>query len=177
MAPHSISQTNQQCSRGDSGALCMRIKVSNTQDEEDPDLDPNSTDGHHAKRKRQPNPTAKQTWKDTLQRMSIDELGSAKIKRISGLVAEIQFSYLSEKIIVTSASVKFLDVLGDYLPRLAPELTMVRFDGRITSVDDRTEIADRFNSEGRGIDMLLLSASCGGTGLNLHGGSHAIITE
>ncbi|OBS27179.1 hypothetical protein FPOA_01120 [Fusarium poae] len=163
------------------------------QDKEDPDFDPDNpnhdvndegyltdtsdTDGHHAKRKRQSNPKAKQVWEDTMKRMSIEELSSPKIEAITRLLAEIQSSYPSEKIIVTSASVQFLDILCEYLSRQAPELTMVQFDGRITSMEKRTEIANQFNSEDSGINLLLLSAACGGTGLNLHGGSHVIITE
>lgn len=109
--------------------------------------------------------------------MTVDELGSPKVKTIARLIANIQSEYPDEKIIVASASVKFLDIISEYLSHLLPKLKKAHFDGRIISMDDRMGIVNRFNSKPGHIDLLLLSASCGGTGLNLYGGSHVIITE
>ncbi|RGP64551.1 DNA repair rad5 [Fusarium sporotrichioides] len=109
--------------------------------------------------------------------MSTDKLESPKVKRIADLITQIQSGHPGEKIIVTSPSVRFLNILGKYLSYTRPELTTESFDGRIKSVERRMEITHRFSSEDGSIDLMLLSASCGGTGLNLHGGSHVIITE
>lgn len=122
------------------------------QDDEDPDFDPSmpncDTDtkdpiadahnikGHHAKYETKcPKALTDQIWRNKLQEMSAEELGSPK------------------KLITASASVRFLYILGEYLSRLLPALTTVYFDGRTTSVDDWMEIANRFNSEGGDIDL------------------------
>ncbi|QPC66833.1 hypothetical protein HYE67_009064 [Fusarium culmorum] len=130
------------------------------QDKEDLDFDPDNSESDT----------------DTEQ-FAVDELGSPKVKTIAHLIANIQSEYPDGKIIVASASVKFLDIISEYLSHLLPKLKKAHFDGRITSMDDRMGIVNRFNSKTGNINLLLLSASCGGTGLNLYGGSHVIITE
>ncbi|KAM0390877.1 hypothetical protein ACHAQC_007055 [Fusarium culmorum] len=133
--------------------------------------------GEQQKQQKQRSAESSRIWKDTVQHMTVDELGSPKVKTIAHLIANIQSEYPDGKIIVASASVKFLDIISEYLSHLLPKLKKAHFDGRITSMDDRMGIVNRFNSKTGNINLLLLSASCGGTGLNLYGGSHVIITE
>ncbi|PTD12359.1 hypothetical protein HYE67_009058 [Fusarium culmorum] len=140
------------------------------QDDEDPDFDPSmpncdtdnenpiadthNIEGHHAKYETKcPKALTDQIWSNKLREMSAEELGSPKVKCIADLVVRVQSDYPGEKLITASASVRFLYILGEYLSRLLPALTTVHFDGRTTSVDDRVEIANRFNSEGGGIDL------------------------
>ncbi|RGP62485.1 DNA repair rad5 [Fusarium longipes] len=162
------------------------------QNKENPDFDPNNPDydagtkkpltetrratsrvaGHKPK---QSSADSNKIWKKTLHDMPMDELGSPKVKKIADLIIRIRSRYLDKKIIAASASVRFLDILGQYLARQLPDLETASFDGRIASVDERMGVANRFNSQDSGVGLLLLSAACGGTGLNLHGGSHVIM--
>ncbi|UZP33525.1 hypothetical protein NXS19_001341 [Fusarium pseudograminearum] len=152
------------------GAVYADPDLSYDQDDENPDFDPSipncdtdtenpitgthNIEGHHAKYETKcPKALTDQIWKNKLQEMSTEELGSPKVKCIADLVVRVQSDYPGEKLITASASVRFLDILGEYLSRLLPALTTVHFDGRTTSVGDRVEIANRFNSEGGGIDL------------------------
>lgn len=115
--------------------------------------------------------------------MTDEELESPRVNAIVEKVLGLHRSAPTEKIIVGSASVKFLNLINEVLTRKVklgyPDLIIYEFNGSIKSVEDRTNIADSLNlpvNEGRPT-VLLLSAACGGVGLNLHGGSHLIIAE
>lgn len=122
-------------------------------------------------------------YKQTLKSMTNEELESPRVNVIIEKVLALHRSAPTEKVIVGSASVKFLNIINEVLTRKAalgyPDLIVYEFNGSIKSVEKRTNIADSFNlsvNEG-GPTVLLLSAACGGVGLNLHGGSHIIIAE
>ncbi|EXK47724.1 hypothetical protein FOXG_00309 [Fusarium oxysporum f. sp. lycopersici 4287] len=116
-------------------------------------------------------------WKENVKAMSNEELESPKTTTILALIVDLQSNHPDEKIIVTSSSIKFLDIIQELLSRHLPGIKVTEFNGRIMSVEERTRIANDFNMTGKGSCILLLSASCGGTGLNLYGGSRLIITE
>ncbi|QGI58672.1 hypothetical protein CEK26_000796 [Fusarium fujikuroi] len=159
------------------------------QDQEDLDYDP---DNEHLTREtivedesvrddtrkpRLPNTSATKMWKEHLQAMTTEELLSPKARRVMDLVQNLRQSHPQEKIVIASASVKFLDMLHEYLTRKLPDIQTASYNGNIKSAEERMRITTEFNLNGAGPTILLLSASCGGTGLNLHGGSHLIITE
>jgi SNF2 family DNA or RNA helicase len=107
--------------------------------------------------------------------MTDEELESPRVNAIVEKVLGLHRSSPTEKIIVGSASMKFLNIVNEVLTRKAaleyPNLFVYEFNGSIKSVEDRTNIADSFNlpvNEG-GPTVLLLSAACGG--------SHLIIAE
>ncbi|CEI64840.1 hypothetical protein FVEN_g3338 [Fusarium venenatum] len=157
------------------------------EDQEDPDFDPENPDCDTDTESRntesdppkldrkQSTAQMRQIWGQTLKKMSTDELASPKVKKITEIITTIRSHYPTEKIIITATSVRFLDIIGEHLLRCLPTLTMVHFNGQIKDVDVRMDIAKWFNSGG--IDLIILSAACGGTGLNLHGGSHVVIAE
>ncbi|EXM10898.1 P-loop containing nucleoside triphosphate hydrolase protein [Fusarium oxysporum II5] len=159
------------------------------QDQEDLDYDPNS---EHLTRETivedenvrddtrkpiLPNALALKTWKEYLQAITTEELLSPKARLVIDLIQNLRQSHPREKIVIASASVKFLDMLQEYLARKFPAIQTASYNGNTKSAKERMRIIKEFNLNGAGPDILLLSASCGGTGLNLHGGSHLIITE
>ncbi|RKK30023.1 hypothetical protein BFJ63_vAg3746 [Fusarium oxysporum f. sp. narcissi] len=116
-------------------------------------------------------------WKENVKAMSTEELESPKTTTILASIVDLRSKHPGEKIIVTSSSIKFLDIIQELLSRHLPGVKVTEFNGRIVSVEERVRIANDFNMTGKGSYILLLSASCGGTGLNLYGGSRLIITE
>ncbi|SCO79828.1 uncharacterized protein FRV6_04041 [Fusarium oxysporum] len=116
-------------------------------------------------------------WKENVKAMSTEELESPKTTTILASIVDLRSKHPGEKIIVTSSSIKFLDIIQELLSRHLPGVKVTEFNGRIVSVEERMRIANDFNMTGKGSYILLLSASCGGTGLNLYGGSRLIITE
>lgn len=115
--------------------------------------------------------------------MTDEELESPRVNTIVEKVLGLHRSAPTEKILVGSASVKFLNIINEVLTRKTklgyPNLIIYKFNGSIKLVEDRTRIADSSIlpvNEG-GTTVLLLSAACGGVGLNLHGGSHLIVAE
>ncbi|KIL83833.1 hypothetical protein FAVG1_12984 [Fusarium avenaceum] len=97
-----------------------------------------------------------------------EELESPRVNAIVEKVLGLHRSAPTEKILVGSASVKFLNIINEVLTRKTklgyPDLIIYEFNGSIKLVEDRTSVADYFNlpvNEG-GTTVLLLSAACGG---------------
>lgn len=136
-------------------------------------------DSKHTKQRHQKRPAAQslKMWKECLQAIPTPQLMSPKVKAIADLIEKLHSDHSTERVIVASASVKFLDLVQEYLRRKSPTLRTISFNGSIKSMDERTKIAQDFNGKCGKYHVLFLSASSGGTGLNLHGGSRLIIAE
>ncbi|KAF5676945.1 global transactivator [Fusarium heterosporum] len=76
-------------------------------------------------------PTDLEVWNQTLQSMSTEELASSKIEFVANLISKIRTEHPSEKMMVASVSVKFLDILKEYLRREFTTLRTTEYNGRI----------------------------------------------
>ncbi|KAF4418997.1 putative global transactivator [Fusarium austroafricanum] len=113
-------------------------------------------------------------WKEHLRAIPTAELLSPKVRTLTDLTLHLNQTRPTRKIILTAASVKFLDIIGEYLKRMAPELRVASFNGHM-NMKERNKIIKEFNDGD--YQVLLLSVSCGGTGLNLTRGSLMVIAE
>lgn len=168
-------------------------------DAEDPDGDPESdlagagsrpdkerADGTRRTSRRnanRSNPTSTAKWLAKLAGLTNKELASPRVKAITNTVLQIHSENPTERIVVASGSVLFLEVTNEALTRLQQdvhgELTSIEFNGSIKSMDERYKRAQLFNRPvgEPGPKVMLPSALAGGTGLNLHGGSRVITCE
>lgn len=78
------------------------------------------------------------------------------------------------KVVLFSQWTTCLDLLALLLERMG--LNVARYDGRVNSVDERTDIIDTFRND-PGCRVLLTSLGAGGEGLNLVFANHVILME
>lgn len=117
-------------------------------------------------------PMKRSEWLEKLEAADEEERTSPRITTVIRLVTEILTTKPGEKIIVASRFVKFLDILEWVFKTLGLETTT--FSGYCKS--ERDENLGRFCQKG-GPVILLLSATSGGTGLNITRATHLIICE
>jgi len=79
-----------------------------------------------------------------------------------------------EKVIIVSSWTAFLDILAQHLRKRG--YSYVSLDGRIEA-SDRTEIMNKFNENSKRPQIMLLSITAGGVGLNLTGANHVYFIE
>ncbi|KAK7430837.1 hypothetical protein QQZ08_002626 [Neonectria magnoliae] len=83
---------------------------------------------------------------------------------------------------VVSTSVMFLDMLSEAIRRKGQtepilEFEICEYNGSVKSLEERSNRIRHFNSASSGPKVLLMSATSGGTRLNVTGASHIIICE
>ncbi|KAG8037389.1 hypothetical protein G9C98_005599 [Cotesia typhae] len=97
---------------------------------------------------------------------------SSKLRVIIDIVRDILEK--DEKIIIVSQWTSYLNIIGDCLRKI-PGATFEMFTGQV-AVKNRQAIVDSFNLKKKP-QILLLSLSAGGVGLNLVGGNHLILVD
>ncbi|KPM35558.1 hypothetical protein AK830_g11021 [Neonectria ditissima] len=121
-------------------------------------------------------------WLKLLTTRDDSAIFSPRVAAITHQVREILQAYPGEKMIIVSASVMFLDIMKEALHRHVQreasfQLQISEYNGTIESPKQRAEVVRNFNETMGRTAVLLLSATAGGTGLNLAGASHIIISE
>ncbi|KAH0569156.1 transcription termination factor 2-like [Cotesia glomerata] len=97
---------------------------------------------------------------------------SSKLQVIIDIVRDILEK--NEKMIIVSQWTSYLNIIGDCLRKI-PGATFEKFTGQV-AVKNRQAIVDSFNLKKKP-QILLLSLSAGGVGLNLVGGNHLILVD
>ena len=98
---------------------------------------------------------------------------SSKVKMVLGTVNEILRK--NEKLIIVSQWTSMLEILASYLPSIKGA-TFSMFTGNVP-IKERQGIMDSFNAVDRNPQILLLSLTAGGVGLNLVGGNHLLLID
>lgn len=136
----------------------------------------------YLRRKGRSDPEFTKRWLARLSRSSDNGIFSPRITAIMDQVRQIRKEYPGEKMMIVSGMVMFLDIVKEAIKRRAQteiefEFEIGEYNGTIKSVEERAELIRTFNHPGSGLIVLLLSAQAGGTGLNVAGASHIIISE
>ncbi|CAD6208407.1 GSCOCG00003415001-RA-CDS [Cotesia congregata] len=97
---------------------------------------------------------------------------SSKLQVIIDIVRDILEK--NEKMIIVSQWTSYLNIIGECLRKI-PGATFDMFTGQV-AVKNRQAIVDSFNLKKKP-QILLLSLSAGGVGLNLVGGNHLILVD
>lgn len=79
-----------------------------------------------------------------------------------------------DKVIIVSQWTSFLDILAQHLRKKG--FSYDSLDGRL-KVQERTEVMNKFNGNPKRPQVLLLSITAGGVGLNLTGANHVYFIE
>jgi hypothetical protein len=79
-----------------------------------------------------------------------------------------------EKVIIVSSWTSFLNIMAQHLTKRG--YTFVVLDGTV-HVHERLNIMDKFNGKDKTADIMLLSITAGGVGLNLTGANHVYFVE
>jgi hypothetical protein len=115
-------------------------------------------------------------WLEHIRKLPTERLHSPKILAILNCVSNIRREFQGDKIVIVSRYVMFLDLIKVVLQRQMPEVRVAEYNGTF-SYQDRTSIINTFNKCGSGPTIMLLSTECGGTGLNITGANHMILSE
>ncbi|XP_041370526.1 transcription termination factor 2-like [Gigantopelta aegis] len=102
---------------------------------------------------------------------------STKLKVLMDKLLDIkQTSDSSQPIksVIVSQWTKMLDIVAHHLEKLNIKYSVIR--GNIPP-KKRTELVDDFNTNPRGIEVMLVSLKAGGVGLNLIGGNHLFLLD
>ncbi|KAK6759665.1 hypothetical protein RB195_021319 [Necator americanus] len=99
---------------------------------------------------------------------------SAKIK----MALEVLESVLeaNEKCVIVSQWTSFLTLLEKHIRKRFPDVTCSSITGDVAPADRQSRV-NLFNSSRGGIDVMLVSITAGGVGLNLTGGNHLILMD
>ena len=121
-------------------------------------------------------------WREIVSGASDEEIFSPRAEAIVQKVQDIRTGSSTDKIIIVSTMLRFLDVISAGLHRRMdqgsiPASGIAEYNGKITSSDCRHRILQEFNDAQGTSQILLLTATAGGTGLNIAGASHVIICE
>lgn len=79
-----------------------------------------------------------------------------------------------EKAVVVSQWTSVLEMFREHLD--AAGVTYVRLNGQV-AVKDRNDLVQQFNSTTSAVQVMLLSLTAGGVGLNLIGGNHLLLLD
>lgn len=112
-------------------------------------------------------------WHDKLQQATSDELLSPRVAAILDLYDEIRLEFPTERIVIFSKFLKFLDILDMALQRR--NIFALRFDGG-KSDEERRRTRQKFQTTSPHVP-LLITAGSGGAGINLTAGSQLIQCE
>lgn len=150
-------------------------------DEDVPRDSDSDSDVHYARLQGRSHPGFARRWLRQLTLQPDHQIFSPRVHAIVDQVRTIRQDYPDDKIIITSTSVMFLDIMKEAMSRRAGiesvfEFEVAEYNGTV-SLDKRVEVVRRFNPPDTGPRVLLLGAASGGTGLNLAGASHVIIAE
>ncbi|KAB5555002.1 P-loop containing nucleoside triphosphate hydrolase protein [Coniochaeta sp. 2T2.1] len=128
------------------------------------------------------NPEYDAAWLHHIETASDTTLFAPRVSSITEKILTIRRDYPDDKTIVSSQSVKFLDILSEALRRKVlqvgvPPFNTAHFSGLIPTTAARFQVIKSFNEAGRDPWVLFLSTEAGGTGLNIAGANHLIISE
>ncbi|KPM36937.1 hypothetical protein AK830_g9629 [Neonectria ditissima] len=162
------------------GQVERRPSVVSGQQGESSDSD--SFAGRRHRRKGRADPKFTERWLSKLSNATYSEIFSPRVRAIIDQIGHICTVYPDEKIIVVSTFVMFLDILKEAIRREAQTNALFTFDvceynGSIKSSEARSSCIRTFNAPSNCLRVLLMSATAGGTGLNIIGASHIIISE
>ncbi|KAL6725110.1 hypothetical protein Aduo_019925 [Ancylostoma duodenale] len=99
---------------------------------------------------------------------------SAKIQMALELLESILDA--NEKCVIVSQWTSFLKLLEKHIMKRFPEVSCSTISGDVAPADRQSRV-DRFNSRKGEIDIMLVSITAGGVGLNLTGGNHLILMD
>ena len=106
--------------------------------------------------------------------MTDSQLRSSRIRHIYTLIRRIKSAYPGEKVLVFSRFRKILDILERVIEG---EANVFRFDGTVAPSLRQGVKSSFSNASGSKIAVMLVTAGCGGAGLNLESANHVIIVE
>ncbi|KAL2016398.1 hypothetical protein VTK56DRAFT_3783 [Thermocarpiscus australiensis] len=120
-------------------------------------------------------------WLGTLALHPDAAIFSLCVTAITTLVQTIRRDFVGEKILIASPSLMFLDILRQALQRMLwdsrlNDINSVELNGTM-DVMERADALRQFNGKSMIPNVLLMSAESAGTGLNIAGASHVILTE
>ncbi|KAJ1529659.1 hypothetical protein ONE63_006419 [Megalurothrips usitatus] len=101
------------------------------------------------------------------------ERPSAKIRAVLDLVQE-KFLDTEDKAIIVSQWTSMLNIIAKFLVDMKVKFAMLTGE---VPVDKRQEIVNSFNQSGSGPQVLLLSLTAGGVGLNLVGANYLLLVD
>jgi superfamily II DNA or RNA helicase len=135
---------------------------------------------YHECRKTRANASFTKQWKKNLRAFPDNEIFSPRIKAIIETIRTIATDFPGEGIVIISSSVLFLDIILESISRLSQtesifQFKVSEFNGTL-KVHQRAEIISEFNKATGQTRVLLASSGVGGTGVNMHGASHLILT-
>ncbi|KAL7298979.1 hypothetical protein TKK_0008077 [Trichogramma kaykai] len=81
-----------------------------------------------------------------------------------------------EKVIVVSQWTSFLSLIGRLIKKTIPHAVFAHFFGS-TKIQERQEIVDRINDRDDNLNVLLLSLTAGGCGINLIGANNLLLVD
>ncbi|KAK5970978.1 Transcription termination factor 2 [Trichostrongylus colubriformis] len=99
---------------------------------------------------------------------------SAKIQLALDLLTHILND--GEKCVIVSQWTSFLKILEKHIKKRFPEVNCSTISGEVVPFD-RQDRVNSFNGSGNGINVMLVSITAGGVGLNLTGGNHLILMD
>lgn len=125
--------------------------------------------------------TAEQdAWEKKLRNLTLSELKSARMTEVLDIITFIKVNRPGEKVLVFSKFRKALDILERVLNEceLEGKVEVLRFDGTVDT-DLRQTVKARFKhaDASERATIMLVTAGCGGAGLNLASASHVVIME
>ncbi|KAK7210249.1 hypothetical protein V2G26_017427 [Clonostachys chloroleuca] len=116
-----------------------------------------------------------QYWKSKLSSTEVEDIISPRVHAVLDCVRKDYDSFPGQKTMVVSASLRFLQLIAEAIKRELHHLEVVEYNGEVPP-KERARRLEKINTQG-GSSILLLTAGAGGTGLNVTGVSHVLLTE
>ncbi|KAK3095192.1 hypothetical protein FSP39_011239 [Pinctada imbricata] len=99
---------------------------------------------------------------------------SSKMKAVMDKIDVIRSQKDKQKCVIVSQWTKMLDIVGHHLTRSRIRYNVIQ--GSV-SAKKRNEMVEEFNTDPRGVEVMLVSLRAGGVGLNLIGGNHLFLLD
>ena len=109
-----------------------------------------------------------------LEEMWLSSKVDLVLNEIQGLIRKKEESKVIEKAVIVSQWTSFLNIIKSHILNL--NLTCAEINGQIP-VKSRGDIVDDFNNNEKGAQVMLLSLTAGGVGLNLVGANHLFLMD
>jgi SNF2 family DNA or RNA helicase len=119
------------------------------------------------------------SWLKKLRQMDDDDLYSARLQKIVDLILDCRYKHSGQKIVVFSHYLRFLDLLGEALHRQdkSHKIRVYQFNGQMSIVDREVAKVQFSEASSDDLNVILVTAGCGGAGVNLASASVVIQSE
>jgi SNF2 family DNA or RNA helicase len=121
----------------------------------------------------------REAWIKQLQKMDSDILSSARVKKIVELILACKEKHPGEKIVVFSHYLRFLDLLHEALRRKTTsyKIRIHQFNGQMALINREVTKIEFAEASSDDLNVMLVTAGCGGAGVNLACASVVIQSE